>query len=102
METISISNLKTHLSATLKEVVNGIRYVVMDREHPIVELIPYSEKSRLVIRSPLIKAKKINNTFKIRLFFYVGYSIALKLILNFKNGILVTPVNFSILKSIVF
>ena len=64
METISISNLKTHLSATLKEVVNGIRYVVMDREHPIVELIPYSEKSRLVIRSPLIKAKKINNTFK--------------------------------------
>lgn len=64
METISISNLKTHLSATLKEVVNGIGYVVMDREHPIVELIPYSEKSRLVIRSPLIKAKKINNTFK--------------------------------------
>ncbi|MBK9498268.1 MAG: type II toxin-antitoxin system Phd/YefM family antitoxin [Leptospiraceae bacterium] len=45
METISISNLKTHLSATLKEVVNGIRYVVMDREHPIVELIPYSENS---------------------------------------------------------
>lgn len=64
METISISNLKTHLSATLKEVVNGIRYVVMDREHPIVELIPYSEKQRLVIRSPLIKTKKISNTFK--------------------------------------
>lgn len=64
METISISNLKAHLSATLKEVVNGIRYVVMDREHPIVELIPYSEKPRLVVRSPLTKAKKINNAFK--------------------------------------
>ncbi|MBK9498239.1 MAG: type II toxin-antitoxin system Phd/YefM family antitoxin [Leptospiraceae bacterium] len=59
METISISNLKTHLSATLKEVVNGIRYVVMDREHPIVELIPYSEKQRLVIRSLLLKQRRL-------------------------------------------
>lgn len=64
METISISNLKTHLSATLKEVVNGIRYVVMDREHPVAELIPYSEKSKLVIRAPLGKKTKVKNTFK--------------------------------------
>ena len=44
METISISNLKTHLSATLKEVVKGIHYLVMDRDHPIAKIIPYSEK----------------------------------------------------------
>ena len=67
METISISNLKTHLSATLKEVVNGIRYVVMDREHPVAELIPYSEKVRLVIRLPIGKKTKIKNTCKVKL-----------------------------------
>lgn len=64
METISISNLKTHLSATLKEVVNGIRYVVMDRDSPVAELVPYSEKQRLVIRAPLGKKTKVKNSFK--------------------------------------
>jgi antitoxin (DNA-binding transcriptional repressor) of toxin-antitoxin stability system len=64
METISISNLKTHLSATLKEVVKGIHYLVMDRDHPIAEIIPYSEKQRLMITAPKSKAKKIQNSFK--------------------------------------
>jgi len=64
METISISNLKTHLSATLKEVVKGIHYLVMDRDHPIAEIIPYSEKQRLMITLPKSKAKKIINSFK--------------------------------------
>jgi antitoxin (DNA-binding transcriptional repressor) of toxin-antitoxin stability system len=64
METISISNLKTHLSATLKEVVSGIRYVVMDRDHPVAALIPYTEESSLVVRSPINKNKKIKNHFK--------------------------------------
>jgi len=64
METISISNLKTHLSATLKEVVKGIHYLVMDRDHPIAEIVPYSEKQRLMITLPKSKAKKIINSFK--------------------------------------
>lgn len=64
MESISISNLKTHLSATLKEVVKGIHYLVMDRDHPIAEIIPYSEKQRLMITLPKGKAKKIINSFK--------------------------------------
>jgi antitoxin (DNA-binding transcriptional repressor) of toxin-antitoxin stability system len=64
METISISNLKTHLSATLKEVIIGIRYIVMDRDSPVAELIPYSEKSKLIIRNPKQKKSKIKNTFK--------------------------------------
>ena len=64
MESISISNLKTHLSATLKEVVKGIHYLVMDRDHPIAEIIPYSEKQRLIITLPKSKAKKIINSFK--------------------------------------
>ena len=64
MESISISNLKTHLRATLKEVVKGIHYLVMDRDHPIAEIIPYSEKQRLMITLPKSKAKKIINSFK--------------------------------------
>ena len=64
MESISISNLKTHLSATLKEVVKGIHYLVMDRDHPIAEIIPYSEKQRLMITAPKSKSKKIINSFK--------------------------------------
>ena len=64
METISISNLKTHLSATLKDVVKGIHYLVMDRDHPIAEIVPYSEKQRLMITAPKSKAKKIQNSFK--------------------------------------
>ena len=64
MESISISNLKTHLSATLKEVVKGIHYLVMDRDHPIAEIIPYSEKQRLMITLPKSKANKIINSFK--------------------------------------
>jgi antitoxin (DNA-binding transcriptional repressor) of toxin-antitoxin stability system len=64
MEIISISNLKAHLSATLKEVVSGIRYVVMDRDKPVAELVPYTENQPLVIRTPLGKKKKIKNTFK--------------------------------------
>ena len=40
METISISSLKTHLSAELKKVQNGTRILVLDHKRPVAELIP--------------------------------------------------------------
>ena len=40
METISISGLKTHLSANLKKVQNGTRIIVLDHKRPVAELIP--------------------------------------------------------------
>jgi antitoxin (DNA-binding transcriptional repressor) of toxin-antitoxin stability system len=40
METISITNLKTHLSAELKKVQNGTRILVLDHKRPVAELIP--------------------------------------------------------------
>jgi len=40
METISISNLKTHLSSELKKVQNGTRVLVLDHKRPVAELIP--------------------------------------------------------------
>lgn len=67
MAIISISNLKTHLCATLKEVVGGIRYIVMDRDHPIAELVPFQEKQRLIVILPQKKSQKIKNMFKGRI-----------------------------------
>ena len=58
MQPISISNLKTHLSATLKEVIKGIHYIVMDRDTPIAEIIPYDEGQILQIRPPIKKYLK--------------------------------------------
>ncbi len=40
METISISNLKAHLSTELKKVQKGTRIMVLDHKHPVAELIP--------------------------------------------------------------
>ena len=40
MDTISISSLKTHLSAELKKVQNGTRILVLDHKRPVAELIP--------------------------------------------------------------
>ena len=40
METISISGLKTHLSAELKKVQNGTRILVLDHKRPVAEIIP--------------------------------------------------------------
>jgi antitoxin (DNA-binding transcriptional repressor) of toxin-antitoxin stability system len=64
MKTISISNLKAHLSATIKAVNQGINFIVMDRDHPVAEIIPYSKKLKLSVRAPMIKGKKIDNKFK--------------------------------------
>lgn len=63
MDAISISNLKTHLSATLKKVINGVNYTVMDRENPVAALIPFVNKKTLIIQRPT-KTSKIKNSFK--------------------------------------
>lgn len=43
METISISALKTHLSAELKKVQRGIRLVVVDHKHPVAVIEPVQD-----------------------------------------------------------
>ena len=53
MKRSSVSYLKAHLSAELKAVRAGETVVVMDREHPIAQLVPMSEKRSLEIREPL-------------------------------------------------
>ena len=49
MQTISISELKSHLSAELKKVQNGTRIVVLDHKRPVAELIP-TETEELFVR----------------------------------------------------
>jgi prevent-host-death family protein len=47
METISVSNLKAHLSGELKKVRSGARIVVLDHNHPVAELVPLSGEEDL-------------------------------------------------------
>ncbi|MBL7007147.1 MAG: type II toxin-antitoxin system Phd/YefM family antitoxin [Spirochaetia bacterium] len=49
METISISELKSHLSAELKKVQKGTRIIVLDHKRPVAELIP-TELEELFVR----------------------------------------------------
>lgn len=44
MKTISVSSLKAHLSANLKEVQKGSRIIVLDHTHPIAVLSPVEEE----------------------------------------------------------
>ena len=52
MKTINISTLKAKLSSALKHVRSGNSMVVLDRDIPVAEIIPYQEKSVLRIRVP--------------------------------------------------
>ncbi len=52
METISISNLKAHLSATMKRVRAGGTIVVVDRDVPIAEIKPFPGKKRGIVIHP--------------------------------------------------
>jgi antitoxin (DNA-binding transcriptional repressor) of toxin-antitoxin stability system len=48
MKTISVSNLKTHLSAELKLVENGITLIVLDHKRPVATLSPIQSDALFV------------------------------------------------------
>lgn len=52
VKTMNISVLKTHLSDALRSVRRGERIVVLDRNTPIAEVIPMSDKENLILSSP--------------------------------------------------
>lgn len=64
METISISNLKTHLSSTLKKIKTGSRFIVMDREYPVAEIIPYKPITKLKIK---VASQKFNPKLQLKI-----------------------------------
>jgi len=51
METISVSKLKTHLSAELKRIEGGVVLTVVDHKRPVALLSPVQTKS-LFVREP--------------------------------------------------
>ena len=55
VETINISTLKAKISSSLKRVRNGERLVVLDRDVPIAEIIPYNKKPEIKFQKPKFK-----------------------------------------------
>ncbi len=45
VKTISISSLKSHLSAELKKVRAGETMVVLDHRHPVAKVVPFEVES---------------------------------------------------------
>ncbi len=54
METISVSQLKTHLSAELKRIEGGLVLTVVDHKRPVATLAPILEDVMLV-REPICR-----------------------------------------------
>ena len=52
MKTSKISYFKAHLSEELRAVRNGERIVILDRDRPVAEVIPFQIRDNLVIRPP--------------------------------------------------
>jgi antitoxin (DNA-binding transcriptional repressor) of toxin-antitoxin stability system len=51
MQTISVSQLKAHLSAELRKVKSGAHVVVLEHRRPVAVLRPYEAES-LIARQP--------------------------------------------------
>lgn len=48
METISVSDLKAHLSSQLKRIRSGVTLTVLDHRHPVAQLMPIGDESLFV------------------------------------------------------
>jgi antitoxin (DNA-binding transcriptional repressor) of toxin-antitoxin stability system len=48
METISVSNLKAHLSGELKKVKAGSTLIVLEHKHPVAMVIPFDKEPLLI------------------------------------------------------
>ncbi len=53
MKTISVSQLKAHLSSELKLVQEGVEVVVLDHRHPVAKIVPFDAAS-LYIREATV------------------------------------------------
>lgn len=51
MKTINISTLKAKLSEALRDVRRGETYIVLDRDKPVAQILPYKWQDKLIISS---------------------------------------------------
>lgn len=49
MEQIKIAEFKSKLSANLKKVRSGQELIILDRDHPIAQVLPFRKKDKLTI-----------------------------------------------------
>lgn len=65
MKTRNISYFKTHISQELKSVRSGESIIIVDRDIPVAEVTPFSEKPALPVRLPVKKLSFRNLSFTV-------------------------------------
>ena len=65
MKTSNISYFKAHLSQELRAVRNGERIIILDRDIPVAEILPYDiNRKKIKIQSPAKKLQYSEPSFK--------------------------------------
>ena len=65
MKTTNISYFKSHLSQELRAVRNGERIIILDRDIPVAEVLPYDiNKKNIRIQLPTKKLQYSEPSFK--------------------------------------
>ena len=64
MKTSNISYFKAHLSQELRAVRNGQRIIILDRDIPVAEVIPYDiNRKKIRIQPPTMKLQYSQPSF---------------------------------------
>ena len=66
VKTSNISYFKAHLSQELKAVIKGERIVILDRDRPVAEVIPYQSDTRLMVRPPIRTLSFEKGSFRVQ------------------------------------
>ena len=66
MRTMTISAFKARISEELKRVRKGERIVIMNRDIPVAEVVPYNKENDTFIRPPQGKLKFERPSFTVK------------------------------------
>ena len=64
--TVTIAELRAHLSAYLRSVRAGGEIIIKDRDTPVARLVPYQQRKRLEIRRPTKSVREVDEMLKAR------------------------------------
>ena len=65
MKTANISYFKAHISQELREVRAGEHILILDRDIPVAEVIPFHQKEIIRVRSPKSKLSYPETSFSV-------------------------------------
>lgn len=66
MKTMSVSAFKAKISAALTQVRQGERIVIVNRNIPVAEVVPYRKERDTLIREPQGKLKLERSSFTVK------------------------------------